>query len=74
VRHRKPIPQRFYPSAYGHQPGPSQPALAQDVSSDSFDFKLGHVEEEGEDEPADEVFPFSLPIGSGLGPALYVLY
>ncbi|KAF9784918.1 hypothetical protein BJ322DRAFT_795491 [Thelephora terrestris] len=55
VRHRKPIPQRFYPSAYGHQPGPSQPALAQDVSSDSFDFKLGHVEEEGEDEPADEM-------------------
>ena len=61
VRHRKPIPQRFHPSAYSHQPGPSQPAEVQDDPSEPFDFKFEHVEEEREDEPEDEVFHFLCP-------------
>ena len=57
VRHRKPIPQRFLPTAYSQQPGPSQPVQVQDVPSGPFDFSFGRVKEEceGEDEAEDEV-------------------
>lgn len=55
-RHRKPIPQRLYATAYSPQPGPSQPVQvqAQDVPSGPFDFKFGQVEEDDE-EPDDQV-------------------
>ena len=65
VRHRKPIPNRFHATAYGHQPGPSQPVPVQDNPSGPFDFRFGQAEEEaGEAEAEDEVRqcfpPFSL--------------
>ena len=71
VRHRKPIPQRFLPTAYSQQPGPSQPVQVQDVSSGPFDFSFGRVKEEGEDEDEaeDEVcklFPSAFNPGSTL--------
>jgi len=58
VRYRKPIPQRFHPTAYGQQPGPSQPVPVQDSPLGPFDFSFGQVEEEGGDEPDDQVCCF----------------
>ena len=60
MRNRKPIPQRFLPTAYSQQTGPSQPVQVQDVPSGPFDFSFGKAKEEGEgaDEVEDEVFKF----------------
>lgn len=55
VRHRKPIPQRFHASAYGQQPGPSQPVHDQDVPFDPFSFGHGQTEEASEEEPEDQM-------------------
>jgi hypothetical protein len=48
------MPQRFHTTAYS-QPEPSQPVLAEEVTPGSPDFHVEQVEEEGEQEPDDEV-------------------